>query len=386
MPQLLDLPNEILYHLAGYLARELDISSMARTNGQCHDLFNTFLYHSNAMHEQIVGGILLSQEGVNPNLQCRSEKDVLCMSLLSRAARAGHADIVIMLLSTKGIDPNLGDTMGRSPVVHAAFGGQDAVVKQILDTPGVDPSFKDLHGRTPLSWTVVDTDGMLKKGWTALMFSLLLEMPHIDIDHQIENGKTDLHFAARHGSEDIERLLLARGANPDPKDRHNRSPLYLSAHFGHLGVVKLLHEAGADLDSVTSGGGTPLITASSCGFSDMVLFLLETGRVALGRQEEDMERNSFSFAAQGGYLEIVQKLIQYGEVTNTKDYKGRTPLSYAVEYGNIEIARVLLLNSSPVDCEGMDADGETLLSRASRHCDLDISDLLASVTASDLQL
>ncbi|KAF5866584.1 hypothetical protein ETB97_011469 [Aspergillus alliaceus] len=308
--------------------------------------------------------------------------------------------------------------MGRSPVVHAAFGGQDAVVKQILDTPGVDPSFKDLHGRTPLSWTVgygseaaisqflsrpdvdvnvaVETDGMLKKGWTALMFSvsfgyisvvkLLLEMPHINIDHQIENGKTDLHFAARHGSEDIERLLLARGANPDPKDRHNRSPLYLSAHFGHLGVVKLLHEAGADLDSVTSGGGTPLITASSCGFSDMVLFLLETGRVALGCQEEDMERNSFSFAAQGGYLEIVQKLIQYGEVTNTKDYKGRTPLSYAVEHGNIEIARVLLLNSSPVDCEGMDADGETLLSRASRHCDLDISDLLASITASDLQL
>jgi ankyrin repeat protein len=198
---LLDLPNEILYCIAGYLTRELDINSLVRTNRHFYNLINAFLYYSNVMHGQMsallwasnhgifktaqysldasvrvstsklgtfynalfaavraghtsIAKILLSQEGIDPNFQYQSEEDESVMTLLARAAQAGHMDIVELLLSTKDIDPNLGDDMGRSLIAYAGLSGQDAVVQQLLASPAVDLNLKDRHGRTPLSWTV----------------------------------------------------------------------------------------------------------------------------------------------------------------------------------------------------------------------------------------
>jgi ankyrin repeat protein len=459
MSQLLDLPNEILYRIAGYLTRELDINSLVRTNRHFYNLINAFLYYSNAMHGQMsallwasnhgifktaqyslnasarvsnskleafynalfaavraghtsIAKILLFQEGIDPNFLYQREEDEFVMTLLARAAQAGHMDIVGLLLSTKDIDPNLGDDMGRSPIAYAGLSGQDTVVQQLLASPAVDLNLKDRHGRTPLSWTVghgseaavsqflsrpdVDVNAaivsnhMLKKGWTALMFSvnwgfidkvkLLLNLPHINADHQCGSGKTALHLAARIGSEVIVQLLLARGVNPDPRDRHNKSPLHESAFFGHLPAIKLLYEAGADPDTVIDDGDTALTIASSSGYTDIVAFLLETGRVTLARQGKHDKRNSLSWAAERGYREIIGLLIHYGEDINAKDYKRRTPLSYAVEHGNVEIVKMLLLNSSSIDPMEMDVEGETLSSRASRHNNPDILNLLALFT------
>ncbi|KAB8068022.1 ankyrin repeat-containing domain protein [Aspergillus leporis] len=431
MAMLLDLPNEILYCIAGYLTRELDINSLVRTNRHFYNLINAFLYYSNAMHGQMsallwasnhgifktaqysldasvrvstsklgtfynalfaavraghtsIAKILLSQEGIDPNFQYQSEEDESVMTLLARAAQAD-------------IDPNLGDDMGRSLIAYAGLSGQDAVVQQLLASPAVDLNLKDRHGRTPLSWTVghgseaavsqflsrpdVDVNAAIVINWGFIdKVKLLLNIPHINADHQCGSGKTALHLAARIGSEVIVQLLLARGVNPDPRNRHNKLSLYKSAFFGHLLAIKLLYEAGADPDTVTDDEDTALAIASSSGYTDLVAFLLETGRVALARPGKHDKRNSLSWAAERGYREIAGLLIQYGEDINTKDHKRRTPLSYAVEHGNVEIVKMLLLNSSSIDPMEMDAEGETLFSRVSRHNDPDILNLLASFT------
>jgi ankyrin repeat protein len=319
--------------------------------------------------------------------------------------------MVALLLSTKGINPNLGDDMGRPSIAYAGSSSQDIVVKQLLATPGVDLNFKDHHGRTPLSWTVshgseaavsqflsredvdvntaVATDHMFKKGWTALMFAasrgfiekveLLLKTPYMNVNHRCERGKTALHFAVKTGAEVIVQLLLGKGAYPDPKDRYGGTPLYQSALSGYLSIMDLLYKAGADPDIVTDDGDTAITVASSRGYTDIVTFLLETGKINPAHQGEDDLRNSLSWAAERGYREIVGLLIQYGQDANIKDYKGRTPLSHAVEGGDVEIVKMLFLNLSSIDPMEMDAGGETLLSRATKHDNPEITNLLESI-------
>ncbi|KOC14188.1 ankyrin repeat-containing protein [Aspergillus flavus AF70] len=358
-----------------------------------------------------IAKVLLLQEGIDPNFQYQSKEDNSWVTFLARAAQAGHVDMVALLLSTKGINPNLGDDMGRPPIAHAGFSNQDPVVEQLLATPGVDINWKDHHGRTPLSWTVsygskaavsqflsrqdidvnaaMATDYMWKEGWTALMFAanrgftekveLLLNAPYINVNHQCARGKTALHLAAKTGSEVTVQLLLAKEAYPDLQDRYGGTPLYEAALFGYLPIMNLLYQAGADPDIVIDGGDTAITVASSRGYTDIVAFLLETGKINLASQGSEDKRNALSWAAERGHGEVVGLLLQYGQEANAQDCKGRTPLSYAIQYGHVEIIKMLLLNSSSIDPMEVDADGETLHSRAIKHDNPEIMNLLASI-------
>ncbi|KAE8371327.1 ankyrin repeat-containing domain protein [Aspergillus bertholletiae] len=381
MPLLLDLPNEILYHIAGCLALESDLSRLARTNRHLYTTINPVVYRFNALygqmsallwaaergmvptaqyaleasvrvsgdklgilydalsqavqegHTRIAENILL-QDGIDPNFQHQQRKgDGSRITFLARAAKTGHMDLVALFLSTKDINPNLGDDKGRPPITYAGFSRQDTVVKQLLATPGVDPDWRDDHGRTPLSWTVsfgsddavsqflsrsdVDvnapmaTDYWWKKGWTTLMFAscrgftekvqLLLNQPNINVNHQCERGKSALHLAAKTGSEAIVQLLLAHGAYPDPKECYGRTPLYESARSGCLPIMNMLYTAGADPNTITEDGDTAVTVASRRGHTEIVRFLLKTGKINLTHQGNDDQRNALSWAAAHGY-------------------------------------------------------------------------------------
>ncbi|KAK6826449.1 hypothetical protein RU639_005379 [Aspergillus parasiticus] len=388
----------------------LDASSGVSDNKKLEIFYDALSIAVQAGHINIVK-VLLLQEGIDPNFQYQSKEARSWVTFLARAAREGHVDMVALLLSTKGINPNLGDSMGRPPIAYAGMRSQDAVIQQLLATPGVDPNFTDHDGRTPLSWTVsygstaavsqflsrqdidvnaaMATDHMWKKGWTALMFAanrgftekveLLLNTPYINVNHQCAGGKTALHLAAKTGSEVTVQLLLAKEAHPDLQDRYGGTPLYEAANYGYLPIIDLLYKVGADPDPVLECGSTAISAASSSGYTDIVRFLLETGKARLPSQEGEDKRNALSWAAERGHGEIVALLLQYGQEANNKDYKGRTPLSYAVECGDVETIKMLLLNTSSIDPMEMDDHGETLHSRATEHGNPEIMNLLASV-------
>ena len=64
------------------------------------------------------------------------------------AASEGRLDVVRLLLK-RGVDPNIQDQYGDTPLHIAAHGGHDDVVKLLLEY-GADPTVKDKDGRTPL--------------------------------------------------------------------------------------------------------------------------------------------------------------------------------------------------------------------------------------------
>jgi ankyrin repeat domain-containing protein 50 len=65
--------------------------------------------------------------------------------------------------------------------------------------------------------------------------------------------------------EDIMRLLLERGADPNAAHNDGWTALYAAAKNGHEAVVRLLLERGADINAAHNYGWTALYAADDNG-------------------------------------------------------------------------------------------------------------------------
>jgi ankyrin repeat protein len=61
------------------------------------------------------------------------------------------------------------------------------------------------------------------------------------------------------------KLLLEKGAEPNPKDDYSRTPLWWAAGNGHEAVVKLLLEKGAEPNPKGGDSWTPPARAAENG-------------------------------------------------------------------------------------------------------------------------
>ena len=69
---------------------------------------------------------------------------------LVEAARAGHAEVVEMLLVREDCDVNTQDRDGDTPLSHACCCGHYAVVKTLLSVPDLDINTSDMDLVSPL--------------------------------------------------------------------------------------------------------------------------------------------------------------------------------------------------------------------------------------------
>lgn len=154
---------------------------------------------------------------------------------LSFAAQFGDIDAVNRLL-TLGVDIDLADQDGQTPLLWAAYKGHEAIVQLLLKNAARVEKADRVYGRTPLSW------------------------------------------AASKGHQDVVRLLLSNGANVNAVDNSQRTPLSWAASRGHLNTIRHLIEAGADKELADSGSGrTPLSWAVSNDQEAVVKLLLKQG-------------------------------------------------------------------------------------------------------------
>jgi ankyrin repeat protein len=92
-------------------------------------------------------------------------------------------------------------------------------------------------------------------------------------------GRTPLCIAAKFGRTDVVKALLAKGADINMKDRHshNRTALILAVDNGHIDTVKALLAEGADLNARDKFGETALACAKRCGHMKIARSLKEAG-------------------------------------------------------------------------------------------------------------
>ncbi len=120
----------------------------------------------------------------------------------------------------------------------------------------------------------------------------------------------------------------------------NESPLFTAIHQGHDQIVKLLLAAGANPDKVNAWGQTPLHEAREKDFVQIMQLLLSGG--ADPNKGDSDGRTPLFNAALYGQDRIVKLLLDSGADPNKGAPSGGRPLYIAIVNGRTEIVKLLL--------------------------------------------
>ena len=222
------------------------------------------------------------------------------------------AEMVIALLDS-GVHPDPRDKRKLTPLHLAAWRGNANTVGALLEA-GADPNAKDINGDTPLHYSVVSLDWFL---------NTLERFPewNPNVDEAEENRA------------EVVTILLTAGASPDPVDKLDMTPLDFAIDTGpgdysipeYPEIIRVLLAGGANPNRVhVADAGTPLMVAvDSSGPRQQFL-----------RQSEYYSR----------VMNIIQLLLSAGGNLQTQDIAGKTTLHRAVEAGNIDAVRMIIVD------------------------------------------
>lgn len=188
----------------------------------------------------------------------------------------------------------------------------------------------------------------VRKGYIARVKELLL-IADINVNEKVDK-KTILHEAALLGNEVIVELLLTAGGkiirdelllsagdrviSVDVCDRDSSTRLHIAAEFGLMGMAQKYITNFKDQDAVFD---SPLHVAVRFGREAIVALLLAQSGINTELQN-NKGRTPLHLAAQFGYKNIIEQLFAAWADKKAKDFMGFSPLDFACQYGDMEIA------------------------------------------------
>ena len=261
------------------------------------------------------------------------------MTALMFASREGCLDCVAALVE-KGASVDLPDPEGVTPLLWAIWNTRFDVAKYLIDR-GANVSRFDWWGRTPL-YLAVD----------------YVTLPH--------GGRPDQPSLDRTLPIDIVRLLLEKGADPNPQlkmtaplratgnDRGldpmlspGTTPLIRAAKAMDVESMRALVEHGADITLANSRNMTATLAASGMGSTDAdtrgyfttsdvqeraiaaLELMFRSGGPINGRAGQ-FAQVPLHGAAFWGWSRVVEYLLQKGADINLADSRGYTAVDYAM--------------------------------------------------------
>ncbi|KAI0394727.1 ankyrin repeat-containing domain protein [Xylariaceae sp. FL0594] len=228
------------------------------------------------------------------------KRDIWDRTPLSAAAVAGHLDAVRLLYG------HYDDLEMVQALVVAAQHDKRGVVEYLLDSGcPVDGAGKDASRLTPIV--------------------------------ELDPGKNSMAM----------QILLARGAKPDERRRHDGQSnpiIYEAASQGAYEAVKLLLNCGANADAETLEGDTPLCIAIFWEHADLVRLLLQrNARMRVPFERAHLYRTLLDFAFSMSIDAVVAVFIDFYAKGRHKD--GLTPaeaLTIALGRSRRDIAQLIL--------------------------------------------
>lgn len=198
----------------------------------------------------------------------------------------------------------------------------------------------------------------------------------LDLETKVNHRSSFLHIAALHRCVEVAKLLIEAGAAVNMEDEDLREPLYFAVGSRSKALIPLLLGKGARVNHRDKYGQTVLFMAF-CGVIwmdglEMAAYLIENG--ARSEVKDNSGRTPLSFAAQYGHLTIAELLIEHDAEIDTRDCNGRTPLSYATHVSRAPAEQRSLINlliNQGAQVDSRDRKGRTPLSysAACQHYD-----------------
>jgi ankyrin repeat protein len=137
----------------------------------------------------------------------------------------------------------------------SAAKNRDVTAAQTLLKKGVDVNLSDVDGMTPLHWAA---------HWDELELAKQLLAAGANAKATNRYGVTPLHEATLVADVPLMEALLKAGANPEATYGSGETPLMIAARTGNLDAVKLLIDNHAGVNAAEEfRGQTPLMFAAA---------------------------------------------------------------------------------------------------------------------------
>jgi len=281
---------------------------------------------------------LLLDAGADATMRVRMKGIPPNSTLLDMAVRGDHVESAKLLLA-HGVDPNLRNDRGFTPLHSAAFSGHARMVRLLLKE-GLEANAKTVSGWTPMSLAASkirpESDRTKEDNARYAQVVELLHAHGVPLDllgsialgnvdrvrallqsnrglvNQKEPGTPALHSAVKLGRKEIVAVLLDRGADVNIRDAHSSTALHVAAFWGREEIAKLLIEHKADVNASTDRGVTPLHEAARLGSPGVAEVLLAAG--AEVNAKDDRGRTPLTCAEESsGAAEVVELLQGHGD-------------------------------------------------------------------------
>jgi len=277
-------------------------------------------------------------------------------SAIFDAVAAGNiAEVQRLIDSSKAVINEISQ-QGMTPLMLAAIRGHGELIDLLLDH-GADGA-----QRHPAFGGVADIvfATECRKGQAPSITRRLVKrrLP-FDPNAASAFGLTPLRLAVAIGNVAAAAWLLEQGADINlilPKD--GRTPLTDAVFRNRPEVAQLLLDKGADVAIADNDGNTALLFAIKSGNAALAKSLLDHG-ANLGDRDRYYRRNALHWTAIKGHPDMVRLLLERGADAMATDSLGRTPLTYARQYGHRSAEALLQSKStSSVDTPSVVSSGD----------------------------
>lgn len=268
--------------------------------------------------------------GADPNAQDESE-----MSALMLAAGAADLSSVRALLAA-------GANVGAKVGTRQKRTGNTALIAAASTVSGYDVVVELIGAGASVTQTADD-------GYDALMAAAthcrertleLLLLNGANAGSSTTTGRTALSLAAVDGNPSCIRRLLAAGADPNARNDDTGSILVDAITAGRARAVASLLIGGADANGFGRGTQTPLMIAVRSANLTLIAMLLEA-QAEPNSLEHGSGNTALMLAANLGYADIVEMLLQAGADPSIRALDGWSAAQAALDIGEVKLAQRL---------------------------------------------
>ncbi|KAJ5472150.1 hypothetical protein N7539_008719 [Penicillium diatomitis] len=314
--KLMNLPNEILLHIASYLGKELDINAFSQVCRHLHSLLDRTLYQHNVRYSDSTALLWAARQG---RVETATKVLDACCQRQATINDREHPSAVKAIMGTS-VSGSACTRLGR----------------------------EDITNRLPhITIRSVDDNGQPSTPLMACINSRTIDL-----------GQTALSIAAECGYLKFAELLIEAQCDIEALDRNDHSPLFHAICNKHISLAKCLLLAGADLHAQAFPEESLICCAARCGHLASLKLLREYGAFSKLEPTPVLRLLPLQVAVSGKHYEVAEFLrgaLELDALIELESENVRALLiSIAAACGWEDFVHRLLILECPVDVIAQD--------------------------------